>query len=91
MTIKNDTTQIHLYFVPNPNVVGILIGNVVTGNVNIVYVTALISPRGPIERSDATVSVGNLLRKYNISGALIAGGHGRMVKQADLTAQLATN
>ncbi len=91
MTIKDDTTQIHLYFVQNPHVVGMLIGHVVSGNANIVYVTDLISPRGPIERSDATASVGVILRKYNITGALIAGGHGTTVKEADLTAQLAAN
>jgi glyoxylase-like metal-dependent hydrolase (beta-lactamase superfamily II) len=91
MTIKDDTAQIHLYFIPNPHVAGMLIGNVVTGNANIVYVTDLISPRGPIERSEATVAVGNLLRKYNINGALIAGGHGATIKQSDLTAQLAAN
>jgi Metallo-beta-lactamase superfamily len=91
MTIKDDSTQIHLYFITNPHVVGMLIGNVVAGSANIVYVTDLISPRGPIERSEATASVGTVLRKYNISGALIAGGHGTTVKQADLTAQLAAN
>ncbi len=89
MTIKDDATEIRLYFVPNPHVVGMLIGNVITGNANIVYVTDLISPRGPIERSEATASVGAVLRKYNINGALIAGGHGTTVKEADLTAQLA--
>jgi len=91
MTIKDDTTQIHLYFIPNPHVTGMLIGNVISGNANIVYVTDLISPRGPIERSEATASVGTILRKYNITGALIAGGHGTTVKEADLTAQLAAN
>jgi Metallo-beta-lactamase superfamily len=91
MTIKDDATQIHLYFIANPHVVGMLIGNVVTGSANIVYVTDLISPRGPIERSEATASVGTILRKYNITGALIAGGHGTTVKESDLTAQLAAN
>jgi glyoxylase-like metal-dependent hydrolase (beta-lactamase superfamily II) len=91
MTLKDDSTQIRLYFVQNPHVVGMLIGNVISGNANIVYVTDLISPRGPIERSEATASVGTILRKYNITGALIAGGHGTTVKQADLTAQLAAN
>jgi glyoxylase-like metal-dependent hydrolase (beta-lactamase superfamily II) len=91
MTIKDDATQIHLYFIPNPHVVGMLIGNVVTGGANIVYVTDLLSPRGPIERSEATVAVGNLLRKYNVNGALIAGGHGATIKQTDVTAQLAAN
>ncbi len=87
MTIKDDSTQIHLYYIPNPHVQGMLIGYVTPSN--IVYVTDLISPRGAIERSPATVSVGDLLRKYNINGALIAGGHGTTVKQADITAQLA--
>jgi hypothetical protein len=91
MTIKDDSTQIHLYFVQNPHVVSMLIGNVVSGNANIVYVTDLISPRGPIERSEATASVGAVLRKHNITGALIAGGHGTTAKENDLTAQLAAN
>jgi glyoxylase-like metal-dependent hydrolase (beta-lactamase superfamily II) len=87
MTLKDETCEVRLYLVPNPHVQTMLIGDVVTNN--IVYVTDLISPRGPIERSPATAAVGELLRKYNISGALIAGGHGTTVKQADLTAQLA--
>jgi glyoxylase-like metal-dependent hydrolase (beta-lactamase superfamily II) len=91
MTIKDDATEIRLYFIANPHVVGMLIANVLSGNANIVYVTDLISPRGPIERSEATASVGTILRKYNITGALIAGGHGTTVKQADITAQLAAN
>jgi glyoxylase-like metal-dependent hydrolase (beta-lactamase superfamily II) len=91
MTIKDDATEIRLYFIPNPHVVGMLIANVLSGNANIVYVTDLISPRGPIERSEATASVGVILRKYNITGALIAGGHGTTVKQSDITAQLAAN
>ena len=91
MTLKDDTAEIRLCFIQNPHVVGMLIGNVITGNANIVYVTDLISPRGPIERSEATASVGTILRKYNITGALIAGGHGTTVKQADISAQLAAN
>ncbi|HEV2523393.1 MAG TPA: MBL fold metallo-hydrolase [Candidatus Acidoferrales bacterium] len=89
MTIKDDATEIRLYNITNPHVQGMLIGHVVTSN--IVYVTDLISPRGAIERSPATVSVGDLLRKYNINGALIAGGHGTTAKEAELTAQLAAN
>jgi hypothetical protein len=89
MTLKDDTCEVRLYSIPNPHVQTMLIAHVVTGN--IVYVTDLISPRGPIERSEATVSVGNLLRKYNVNGALIAGGHGTTVKEADITAQLAAN
>jgi len=89
MTLKDDTSEIHLYYIPNPHVQGMLIGHIVTGN--IVYVTDLISPRGPIERSEATASVGELLRKKSISGALIAGGHGTTVKQSDIAPALAAN
>src|SRR6266481_3434114 len=89
MTLKDDTSEIHLYYIPNPHVQGMLIGHIVTGN--IVYVTDLISPRGPIERSEATASVGELLRKKSISGALIAGGHGTTVKQSDIAPALASN
>jgi glyoxylase-like metal-dependent hydrolase (beta-lactamase superfamily II) len=89
MTLKDDTSEIRLYYIPNPHVDGMLIGHVVTGN--IVYVTDLISPRGPIERSPATASVGVILRKYGITGALIAGGHGTIVKEADIAPQLAAD
>jgi hypothetical protein len=89
MTLKDDTCEIRLYYIPNPHVDGMLIGHVVTDN--IVYVTDLISPRGPIERSPATVSVGVILRKYGINGATIAGGHGTTVKEADIAPQLAAD
>jgi hypothetical protein len=58
---------------------------------NIVYVTDLISPRGTIERSPGTVAVGDALRKFNITGATIAGGHGTTAKQADIAPALAQN
>jgi glyoxylase-like metal-dependent hydrolase (beta-lactamase superfamily II) len=89
MTLKDDTAEIHLYNIPNPHAQGFLLAHVVTGN--ILYVTDLISPRGPIERSEATVAVGTALRKYGINGALIAGGHGTTVKQADIGQTLAAN
>jgi hypothetical protein len=56
-----------------------------------VWVTDLISPRGPIGRSPATVAVGDALRKAGISGSTIAGGHGTTAKQAEITAALAAN
>ena len=87
MTLKDDTTEIHLYNITNPHVQGFLLVHVVPNN--IVYVTDLISPRGPIERSEATATVGAVLRKYGINGALIAGGHGATVKQADIGPALA--
>ena len=89
MSIKDDTDEIRLYNMSNPHVQGMIIGHVVKGNV--VYVTDLISPRGPVERSPATVSVGDLLRKVGITGAVIAGGHGTTANQADIAAALATN
>jgi glyoxylase-like metal-dependent hydrolase (beta-lactamase superfamily II) len=87
MTLKDDTSEIHLYNIPNPHVQGMFIVHVVSANV--LYVTDLISPRGPIERSEGTVSVGDAMRKYNINVATIAGGHGTTVKAADITAALA--
>jgi hypothetical protein len=58
---------------------------------NILWVTDLISPRGPISRDAGTVAVGDALRKHNITAATIAGGHGTTAKQADIAAALAAN
>ena len=58
---------------------------------NLVWVTDLISPRGPIGRSPATVAVGDALRKVSIAGSTIVGGHGTTAKQAEITAALAAN
>jgi glyoxylase-like metal-dependent hydrolase (beta-lactamase superfamily II) len=87
MSIKDDTEEIRLYNISNPHVQGMIIAHVVKGNV--VYVTDLISPRGKIERSPATVSVGAVLQKNGITGSVIAGGHGTTAKQADITEALA--
>ena len=89
MTLKDDTMQINLYNIPNPHSEGMLIGHVVGANV--VWVTDLISPRGPIARNAATVAVGDALRKHNITNATIAGGHGTTAKQAETQAALAAN
>lgn len=87
LTLKDDTIAINLHNIPNPHSDGMLIGHVVQGN--IVWVTDLISPRGPIARNAATVAVGNALRKHNITDATIAGGHGTTAKQAENQAALA--
>ena len=87
MTLKDDTAEIRLYNIQNPHVQGFLLAHVTTGN--ILYVTDLISPRGPIDRSEATAAVGEALRKYAITGATIAGGHGALAKQADIGPALA--
>jgi Metallo-beta-lactamase superfamily len=88
-SLKDETVEINLYNLTNPHVDGMLIGHVVGPNV--VWVTDLISPRGPINRSPATVAVGDTLRKAGISGATIAGGHGGTVKQAEIAPALAAN
>jgi glyoxylase-like metal-dependent hydrolase (beta-lactamase superfamily II) len=89
MTIKDDTVEVRLYNIANPHVDGMLIAHVV--GPNILYVTDLISPRGPIGRSPATVAVGETLRKHNIVNATIAGGHGTTAKQVDIGPALAAN
>ena len=87
MSLKDETGEIRLYNIPNPHVQGFLLVHLVTNN--ILYVTDLISPRGPIDRSDATVAVGEVVRKLGITGATIAGGHGTLAKQADIGPALA--
>jgi hypothetical protein len=89
MSLKDDTVEIKLYNIPNPHSDGMIIGHVV--DPNLVWVTDLISPRGPIGRSPATVAVGDALRKAGISGSTIVGGHGTTAKQAEITAALAAN
>jgi glyoxylase-like metal-dependent hydrolase (beta-lactamase superfamily II) len=87
MTLKDEAAEIRLYNIQNPHVQGFLLAHIVTGN--ILYVTDLISPRGPIDRSEGTAAVGEALRKYAINGATIAGGHGTLAKQADIGPALA--
>jgi glyoxylase-like metal-dependent hydrolase (beta-lactamase superfamily II) len=89
MSLKDDTVEINLYNIPNPHVEGMLIVHVVKDNV--VWVTDLVSPRGPVGRNPGTVAVGEALRKHNITGATIAGGHGTTAKQADIAQALASN
>jgi glyoxylase-like metal-dependent hydrolase (beta-lactamase superfamily II) len=89
LSLKDDTVEINLYNIANPHVEGFLLAHVVKDN--ILFVTDLVSPRGPIGRNPQTVAVGEALRKHNINGALIAGGHGTTAKQADIAAALATN
>jgi hypothetical protein len=89
LSLKDDTVEINLYNIPNPHVEGFLLAHVVKDN--ILWVTDLISPRGPIGRNPGTVAVGDALRKHNITGATIAGGHGTTAKQADIGQALAAN
>jgi glyoxylase-like metal-dependent hydrolase (beta-lactamase superfamily II) len=89
MSLKDDTVTINLYNIANPHVDGMIIAHVVQPN--LLYVTDLISPRGPIGRTPGTVAAGDALRKLNITGATIVGGHGTTATQADIAAALAAN
>ena len=89
MTLKDDTIEVRLLNIPNPHADGMIIAHVV--GPNLVYVTDLISPRGPVGRNPNTVAVGDALRKADITGATIVGGHGTTAKQADIGAALAAN
>jgi len=89
MSLKDANVEINIYNIFNPHVRGMLLVHVVKDNV--LWVTDLISPRGPIGRNPGTVAVGDALRKRNIAGATIAGGHGTTAKQADIAAALAAN
>jgi hypothetical protein len=87
MMLKDDAgNEINIYNIKNPHADGYLLGHVVKDN--IVYVTDLISPRGPVTRSEGTLAVGEAFKKYSIKNALIAGGHGTTVKQAEIGAAL---
>ncbi len=86
MTIKDDTVEIRLMNIPNPHVDGMLIAHV--AQPNLVWVTDLISPRGAISRSPATIAVGAALTKAGINGSTIVGGHGTTAKQTDIAATL---
>ncbi len=88
-SIKDDTVEINLYNIPNPHVEGFLLAHIATDN--ILWVTDLISPRGPITRNPATVAVGEALKKYGITGAVIAGGHGATANQAEIAPALTVN
>jgi glyoxylase-like metal-dependent hydrolase (beta-lactamase superfamily II) len=78
--------EIRIYNIKNPHAEGYLLGHVVKDN--IVFVTDLISPRGPVTRTEGSLAVGAAFKKYGIKDALIAGGHGTTAKQADIAPAL---
>ena len=82
-TLKDDAGgEIRIYNIKNPHAEGYLLGHVVKDN--IVFVTDLISPRGPVARTEGTLAVGEALKKHGITNALIAGGHGTTAKQSEI-------
>jgi glyoxylase-like metal-dependent hydrolase (beta-lactamase superfamily II) len=84
--LTDGTDEIRLYNVENSHAKGMILAHL--PGPNIVYVTDILSPRPPIDRNAGTIAVGNAFKKYGISGATIAGGHGTTVKQADIAAAL---
>jgi len=82
LSLKDDSDEIRLYNIVNPHAEGMILGHVVKANV--VWVTDILSPRGSVERNPGTLSVGEALKKYGITGSTIAGGHGTTAKQADI-------
>jgi glyoxylase-like metal-dependent hydrolase (beta-lactamase superfamily II) len=89
LSLKDNAVEINLHNIANPHVDGYLLVHVVKENV--VFVTDLLSPRGQVTRNPGTAAVGEALRKYNITNATIAGGHGTTAKQADIGPALAAN
>jgi hypothetical protein len=53
-SIKDDNEQINLYNIPNPHVDGYLLVHLPKDN--ILWVTDLVSPRGPVGRNPGTVA-----------------------------------
>ncbi len=83
MTLKDDAgSEIRIYNIKNPHAEGYLLGHAVKDNV--VFVTDLISPRGPVARTEGTLAVGEAFKKYGIKDSLIAGGHGTTAKQSEI-------
>jgi len=82
LTLKDEVGEIRIYNIKNPHADGYLLGHVIKENV--VFVTDLISPRGPIARTEGTLAVGEAFKKYGIKDALIAGGHGTTAKQSEI-------
>jgi hypothetical protein len=88
MTLKDaDGEEIRIYRFDNPHVDGMLMGHVVKENV--VWVTDLWSPAPTATKSPNAESVAAALKKFGISGATMAGGHGTNGKQSDLEALMA--
>jgi glyoxylase-like metal-dependent hydrolase (beta-lactamase superfamily II) len=73
MTLKDGTTEIRLIRAPNHHVEGMLIAHIMPAN--IVYVTDLYSP-GDKRKTNGLLSFNDILRRFGIKDATIAGGHG---------------
>ena len=74
MTLKDGTTEIRLFRVPNHHADAMLIAHIMPAN--IVYVTDLYSPGFDKRRTNGLLSFNDTLRRIGIKDATIAGGHG---------------
>lgn len=90
MTLKDDTDEIRLYNIPNPHVQGMLIGYDVKAN--LAYVTDLYSPGRDKQKNAGNTAFNEALKKFGITPAVVAGGHGTNGPKTDLdTIVAATN
>jgi len=89
MTLKDDTTEVNLYNIPNPHSDGMIIGHVVKEN--IVWVTDIWSPGRDASRTPGVLAVDEAVKKIGIKDATFAGGHGSTAKQEVLEKIVAQN
>jgi hypothetical protein len=89
LTLKDDGAEIRLYRIDNPHVDGMLLGHVVKDNV--VWATDLYSPGRDTAKNAGNTSIAAAVKKFDITGATFAGGHGSNGKQSDLDAIMAQN
>jgi hypothetical protein len=87
MTIGKGDDEIRLYNIPNPHVDGFLIMHAVKPN--IVWITDLWSPGRPPVKNPNSEAAAAALKKYGITGATIAGGHGTSGPESQLEAVVA--
>ena len=82
MELKDDATEIRLYRVANQHADGMLIAHIMPAN--IVWESDLWTPGQDTAKSPGAIALNDALKKFGISGATIAGGHGATAPQAEL-------
>jgi glyoxylase-like metal-dependent hydrolase (beta-lactamase superfamily II) len=87
LTLKDDDIQVRIIRIPNHHAEGMFIAHVMPAN--IVWVTDLWSPGGGTEKTAGLLALSDALRRNNITGATIAGGHGGTAPQSAVEAIVA--
>jgi len=87
MTLKDDESEIKMFRIDNPHVDGMLTIQVVQPN--IVWVTDLWNPGTNAPKNPNAEAFAAALKKFGITGATLAGGHGANGKESDLEAVMA--